>query len=276
MYKRLTAAAVLILGTTACERDFMTQAEVLEALDQTADSSRGEQATNEPIEISTDFTIGDAVEAAAERVAAWWDSQEACTTTTVVDATVTVDFGDLEDDCDFEGYHYGGIAEITVDNTTEGEAQVTHVWTGLNNGDVEVNGGAVVNWSGNDQTRHVVTEHTWTDLEDGKSVDVEGDHIQGWIDEEERIWGGITMEGTRDWVSSGGNEWHVDMTGLEIRLQDPVAQAGTIIVTDPEGRELSFEHERQDDNTIRITIEGARNTHVYDINLIGVATEVES
>ena len=276
MYKRLTAATVLILATTACERDYMTAGEAFTALEQTADSSRGEQATNEPIEISTYFTIGAALEEAAAQFAAFWESQQECTTTTIVDSTVTVDFGTLEDNCDFEGYHYGGIAMITVDDTTEGELQVTHEWQELNNGDVEVNGGAVVDWSGNDQTRHVATSHTWTDLEDGTTVDVEGDHIQGWIDEELRVWGGITMNGTRDWVTSEGAEWHIDMSDLEIRLQDPVAQDGTITLIDPEGRELTLDHERIDETTIRITIEGTREPLIYDINQIGIPTEVES
>ena len=53
------AVLALVLGTSAC--DSMTRGEVLEALEETRDSARGEQATQEPIEISTEFTIGDAV-----------------------------------------------------------------------------------------------------------------------------------------------------------------------------------------------------------------------
>jgi hypothetical protein len=264
----------LLLLTTACERDYMTTAEALHALDQTAASARGEQATNEPIEISTDFTIGAALEAAAEQFAAFWDSQQDCTTTTIEGATVTIDFGELDDDCDFQGHHYGGVAQVTVDSTDPGELQVTHDWFELNNGDVRVDGGAVVDWSGNDQTRHVYTEHTWTDLADGTEVDVVGDHIQGWIDEDLRLWGGITMEGTRDWTSEEG-DWHIDMNNLEIRLQDPVAQAGQIALTDPEGRTLTLEHERLDERTIRITLEGTRQPLVFDINQLGIPTEVD-
>ena len=274
MNPRIPTTALVLLFATGCERTYMTHAEAVEALDQTAASSRGEQATNETIEISTDFTIGAALEAAAEQFAAFWDSQQDCTTTTLEGATVTVDFGDLNDDCDFEGHHYGGIAQITVDSTEPGELQVTHDWFELNNGDVRVNGGAVVDWSGEEQTRHVQTEHTWTDLEDGTTVDVLGDHIQGWIDEDLRIWGGITMEGTRDW-STGDGDWHIDMTDLEIRLQDPVAQDGLITLVNPDGRELTLEHERIDDRTIRITIEGTREPLIFDINQLGIPSEVD-
>ena len=272
--RRTLTTASLLLVISACERDYMTHGEALEALDQTAASARGEQATNETNEISTDFTIGAALQAAAEQFAAFWDSQQDCTTTTIEGATVTVDFGDLNDDCDFQGHHYGGIAQITVDSTAPGELQVTHEWFGLDNGDVRVDGGAVVDWSGADQTRHVHTEHTWTDVADGTTVEVVGDHVQGWIDENLRIWGGITMEGTRDWNTDAG-DWHIDMTDLEIRLQDPVAQAGIISLTNPEGRALSLIHERIDDRTIRITLEGTREPLVFDINQLGIPTEVD-
>ena len=82
------------------------------------------------------------------------------------------------------------------------------------------------------------------------------------------------MEGTRDWTSEEG-DWHIDMNGLEIRLQDPVAQAGQIVLTDPEGRTLTLEHERLDERTIRITLEGTREPLVFDINQLGIPTEVE-
>ena len=82
------------------------------------------------------------------------------------------------------------------------------------------------------------------------------------------------MEGTRDWTTDAG-DWHIDMTDLEIRLQDPVAQAGIISLTNPEGRALSLIHERIDDRTIRITLEGTREPLVFDINQLGIPTEVD-
>src|SRR5690606_15935127 len=127
-------------------------------------------------------TIGAAVEAAAEQIAAWWDSQQDCTTVMVSGATTTVDFGDLDDDCVFQGRTYGGVARITVGSTSALQLEVRHDWEGLTNGDVVVDGGADVTWSGDDLTRRVITSHTWTGLDDGAVVDVEGDHIWGYLD----------------------------------------------------------------------------------------------
>ena len=269
----LTAAAILALNT-GCLRDNMTNREVLQALQETADSSRGERATTEPIEISTEFTIGDAVEAAAQQMADFWASQEPCTTVTAEAGLVTVDYGGLDDDCEFEGSTYGGLATIAVDDTTEGQLQVTHTWDALTDGLTQVDGGAVVTWTGQGAvSRQVVTDHTWTDVESGDAVDVLGDHTWGFLNEDEGLDAGLTLEGTRTWFSESG-EWNIDMSGLEVRLQDPVAQAGSIVLTSPANKELTLVHERVDDTTIRITLTGARRDWVFDINQLGIPSEV--
>lgn len=270
------AALALAVGTSACQTgETMTNAEVLQALEETRDSSRGEDATTEPIEISTEFTIGDAVEAAAQQIRDFWQSQQPCTDILWEGNKLTIDYGTLDDACTFQGKTYAGIAEVTVDSTELGQLQVTHDWIGINNGDVQVDGGAFVTWDGSDETRHVTTEHTWTDLDDGEMVDVVGDHVWGRIDEGVPGWiGGYTLEGTRDWTSDSG-EWSIDMNDLELRLIDPVAQAGTIVLTNPDGKELTLVHERQDETTIRVTLTSGLREWVYDINALGIPTEVE-
>ena len=269
------AALALLTCTSACTTEGMTNAEVLEALEETRDSSRGEAATQEPIEISTEFTIGDAVEAAAQQVRDFWISQQPCTEITTDGNKLIIDYGTLDDACTFQGKTYAGVAEVTVDSAELGQLQVTHTWIGINNGDVQVDGGALVTWDGSDETRNVVTEHTWTDLDDGFTVDVVGDHTWGRLVEGTPGWlGGYTLEGTRDWTSDAG-EWSIDMNDLEIRLIDPVAQAGTIVLTNPAGKELTLVHERQDENTIRVTLTSGLREWVYDINALGIPSEVE-
>lgn len=268
----LGLTAVIALSSGCGET--MTNAEVLEALQESGDSSRGEAAGTEPIEISTSFTIGQAVEAAAEELAAFWESQRPCTTVTWSGAEVTIDYGDLDDSCEFNGNTYGGVAVVAVEDAAVGSIEVSHTWEALNNGDVEVNGGALVTWDGVDQTRHVTTEHTWTDLEDGREVDVTGDHMWGHVDDELGLLGGLTLDGTRDWVSDTG-EWNAEISDMELRLQDPVAQAGTLVVTNPDGKELTMLHERQDEETIRVTITSGVREWVFDINRLGIPQEVE-
>lgn len=264
----------LALAGACTEGGTMTNAEVLQALEQSRDSSRGEAATTEPIEISTSFTIGQAVEAAAEELAAFWESQQPCTTVTWDGPEVTIDYGGLDDTCEFNLKTYGGVAVVGVQSATLGELEVQHTWTALTDGEVEVNGGALVTWDGSDDTRHVATEHTWTDLDDGRTVDVIGDHTWGYIDPSAKLLGGFTLEGTRDWIDDDGSEWHIDMTDLELRLQDPVAQAGSIALTNPAGKTLDLVHERVDETTIRVTLTSGFREWVYDINALGIPTEV--
>jgi hypothetical protein len=272
----LFAVSAIVALNTACDRDTMTNREVLTALEESRDSSRGERATAEPIEISTEFTIGDAVDAAAQQMADFWASQEPCTDVTVEAGTILVDYGGLDDDCEFEGNTYGGQATIDIDSTTPGQVQVTHTWDALTDGDVQVDGGAVVTWADvGALSRQVTTDHTWSDVADGTTVDVLGDHTLGFLDEEAGLDAGITLEGTRDWFSESG-DWHVDMTGLELRLQDPVAQAGVLSLTNPDGRHLDLIHERIDETTIRVTLTGARKDWVFDVNQLGVPTQVET
>ncbi len=267
----LPLAALALCG--ACSD--MTNAEVLQALEETRDSARGETATQEPIEISTEFTLGQAVEAAAQELAAFWESQEPCTDVTYSGGKLTIDYGTLDDPCTFRGHTYAGLAEVEITSAEAGAVEVTHTWTGLNNGDVQVDGGAVVTWDGAAETRNVVTDHTWTDLDDGRTVDVTGDHTWGRLEQGTPGWlGGYTLEGTRDWTSDSG-DWHIEMADLELRLIDPVAQAGTITLTNPDGKELVMTHERQDENTIRVTLTAGSREWVFDVNALGIPSEVD-
>jgi hypothetical protein len=160
------------------------------------------------------------------------------------------------------------LTTVEVVNTTSGELEATHGWVGFQNEDVMVDGGALVTWSGQDLTRRVETEHTWTDLDDGTMVDVLGDHIFGYLDEGAGLLGGFTLEGTRSWSGESG-DWDLDMADVEARLIDPVPQAGTFTVTDPEGRALEIAYERVDDTTIQATITGTRQPLVFHINALG-------
>ena len=182
-------APLAAAGCFAAEE--MTLLEALDALEQSHSSARGEEATGGVIEISTDFTIGAALEAAAQAIADFWESQLDCTGVTVEGNVITIDYGTLDDACVYRGYTYAGVNTITVVSTAQGDLEVLHTWTDFSNGDVAVDGGATVTWSGEDRTRRVVTEHTWTDLDLGDTVDVTGDHIQGELEAGVSVWDSI-------------------------------------------------------------------------------------
>ncbi len=256
----------------ACEGIPMSTAEVLEALDEAHSSARGEELVADPIEVDTDFTIGAAVEEAAEELRAWWASQAPCATVTVALGTVTVDFGELGDACVYNGHTWAGVAMATVTATELGSLEVEHDWTGLGDEEIVVDGGATVTWSGEDLTRNVVTDHTWSTRDGEVSVDVTGDHTQGLLDEAGFLAGGIWMEGTRAWTSESGS-WTLDMADLEIRRIDPVPQAGITTLTSPKGKNLDVTYTRLDTDTIQIAVIGARHDLLFNVNALGVIEE---
>src|SRR5688500_6558491 len=132
----------LVLAGGCFDTGEMGLVEALDALDQVNRSGRGDQATSEVIEVSTDFTIGGALEDAAAIIADFWESQAPCTTVTWSGATTTVDYGTLDDACAFEGRTYAGVNTITVQSTTQGEREVPHDWDTFTEGFVTVDEGA--------------------------------------------------------------------------------------------------------------------------------------
>lgn len=283
---KLTALSALGLSVlTGCQSEEMSGIEALDALAEVNRSSRGEVAVGDVIEVSTDQTIGDRVEAGAERIADFWESQAPCSEVTVEGAKVTIDYGTLDDNCTFEGQTYAGVNTHEVVSLERGSLEVGHDWSGFTNGDVAVDGGATVTWTGDDATRRVETVHTWTDNE-GNVVEVTGDHVQGPldVDEDGPAWtgwiGGITMEGTRDWTHVGderdGEVWALDMDGLELRWIDPAPQAGVVTVINPDGKELAITYSRVDDTTIQAVLSGLRRgDKTVHINLVGGVEEVD-
>lgn len=270
---RLLPFPIALAMLIGCNASYMTNAEALEALLESNRSARGEAATREAIEISTEATIGDTVEAYVEALAAFWESQVDCTTVSWAGTTVTIDYGTLADSCTYNGHTYAGLVEVAVTNITLTDIDVEHTWTGFSNGDVKVDGGATVTWDGTAETRSVHTEHTWTDLADKTTVDVEGEHVWGYIDSEQQILGGVTLDGTRDWTSDS-QDWLLEMVGLEMRLEDPAPQAGMIELTNPDGKTLQINYVRLDDSTIEATITGTRGDLVFHINKLGIPEEV--
>jgi len=271
-----TTLPVLAL-LSGCTTDQMGVLEALDTLEAVNQSARGEQATAEVIEVSTDFSIGEALEAYAQAIADFWQSQAPCTTVTVEGNVVTIDYGTLDDTCEWNGHTYAGVNTITVQSTTPGELEVLHGWNGFTNGDVQVDGGAKVTWSGEDLTRRVETEHTWTDLATEAQIDVVGDHVTGRIDDEVPVWeSGFTLEGTRDWTDDAEDTWSLEAAGIEWMLIDPAPQAGTVDVLAPSGRKLTIVYARVDEDTISATLVGVRGgDRVYHISRLGTVEEAE-
>ena len=268
----LPTALVALMG---CQPAPMNLEEVKEALAMMLASAEGEDATTSTIEVTTDFTIGDAVEAAAEELRAFWASQAPCTEVTRDGATVTVDYGTLADSCTYKGRTYAGIHRFTVASTERLELEVDHDWQDFTNGEVTVNGTADVTWSGNDNTRNVVHALTWTGQHG--EIFAEGDRVQQLIEPAQGLLGGVRIDGDRTWhrTQEPDRIWTLFIDAIEVRLQDPAPQAGTYTLQNPDGKQIGVSFERQDEATIRVKVSGAREDYQFDIGLLGVPRQVE-
>lgn len=263
------------LSLAACGDRELTRAEGREAVEAAISSARGEAATTEVIAVSTDFTLGGAAQDAAEELRAWWAAASPCAAVSRDGATVTVDFGDLSDDCTYDGHSYGGAVTVTVDRTEASDVGVSWTFEAFTNGDVTVDGAAEVTWaSGDNPSRRVVHALSWD--RQGELVDASGDRTQTLLDVDAGLSGGIEINGERAWSAESG-EWSLDIDGVEARPQDPIPQAGTYTLTTPNGKTATLSFERVDDDTIRATLSGVRGGDVvYEVSATGEVAEVES
>ena len=251
--------------TTGCKQEELTYAEAQQALEETVASTKSEAVASEVITLTTSFTIGQAVEDAAEELRSFVVSQVPCSKVTLEDATVTIDFGTLEDECTFNGHTYAGVASVHIERNNDGDVVVSHAWDGLTNGDVTLDGGATVTWSLDDGTRNVAHDAVWSDAT--RSVHATGNWTQRLLDPELGLEGGIQVDGERSWDASG-KVWDLQIDAVQMRGQDPVPQAGQYTLTTPEDKVMGLLFERIDKNTIRVTFTGLKKEHVFEVNSI--------
>lgn len=252
--------------------DGVALAEAREAVYEANVSASADRATADGIEVSTEFAPGDEP-GALGTIADFWESQEACTTVSVDGNVITVDFGTLDDNCEFDGRTYAGLDTISVMSVDPLGLAVQHDWNQFTNGNVTLDGSAAVTWIGDEQTRHVVTDFVFANFVDASIVEVRGNHVTGRIDPDVPVRiGGFTLDGVREWTSASG-DWTLDMTALELRPQDPAPQAGTVELTNPAGNTLTIAYERIDDHTIAATVVGPSGLrHVFHIDANGEIT----
>jgi hypothetical protein len=273
MHFRTIAVAFLIpaaLSASSCRKqEEMTTAEALQAVEEASVSGDAENVTSGSIEITTDFTIGQAAEAAAQEISAFVTSQLPCAGITLSGATLTVEYGKNAGNCTYKGNTYSGTHEITVTKNDMSDVVVNHTWTKLSNGRVEVTGTAEVTWSATDQTRHVVHELDWTRLSDGKTGTGTGDRTQ------KALAGGLVegfqVDGSRTWTGAGGT-WDLSIEGVQFRWVDPVPQAGTYRLASPKDRSISMTFNRVDEDTIKVTVTSGAKSFNFDVSKAGAVS----
>jgi hypothetical protein len=262
-----TAAVLAIPALAGCPAEGMTAAEAGAALEEVGIESQASQLTANTIEISTNFTIGQAVENAAGEIKSFVESQLPCAEVVLDKNTLSIEYGKNPGNCTYKGQTYSGTHSITVSKNDEGNVVVEHAWDQMKNQTVEVSGAATVTWSFKDPSRHVVHELTWTRLKDGRTGVGSGDVIQkplsGGVIE------GISVDGDRDWKGKTG-DWALAINNVEVRWVDPIPQAGSYELTAPDGKTATLSFSRVDEDSIEATFVTGKSEHVFIVNKLGV------
>jgi hypothetical protein len=261
-------ALALPLLMVACNEAALTREEAVDALEESSIESQASSLTSGPVEISTNFTIGSAVESAAADLRGFLVAEIPCAKITIEGATVTTDWGAAGGSCTYKGLTYSGTSSITVRKTDPQTLQVDHIFTNLSNGKVKVSGTANVTWSGAEHSRHVVHTLTWTRLSDNRTGTGSGDRTQALLYPSQGLAGGIRIDGNRHWSGKSG-EWDLAITGVEVRLQDPCPQAGKYTLTTPSDKSISLSFTRKSEDVIHVTLAGPKREFSFDVRQTG-------
>jgi hypothetical protein len=263
----LVALALASLTLTACpkqneESENVTASEAQLAVSESTASNQASELTANTVELSTNFTIGGAVQAAAQELKSFILTQVPCAEITLADAKLTVKYG-AKGACMYRGHQITGESTVQITSNAPGEVVVDHTWTNLSNGLVTVNGTAHVTWSATSKSRRVEHKITWTRVSDGMSGTGSGDRTQtalpGGIQE------GMSVNGWRSWEGRNGR-WDLSIQDVQLRWVDPCPFAGTYTLKTPKGKTLSLSFSRVDEDTIRVTVSSGKVTFKFNVN----------
>lgn len=271
MRSRALVGLVLTVVLSGCPKkkddgESLTLAEAQQAVEESTLSSQAESLQAASVEITTSFTIGQAVQNAAQEIRDFVASQLPCAEITLADATLTVVYGAKAGSCTYKGHTFSGSHSIRVDKNEQAQVLVHHEWTDLSNGRVKLNGTADVTWDFQAKSRQVVHSVQWTRVLDGFTVTGEGDRTQtplaGGVLE------GIQVDGTRSWKSPRG-AWDLTIDGVQMRWIDPVPQAGSYTLLTPKNKQLKLSFQRVDEDTIKVIVENGKRAFAFDVSKIG-------
>lgn len=252
--------------------DPVTEPEARAAMAAVDEITRTDRASAEVIDVTADLTVGERIDAAARRWRAFFASQQPCTEVSVDGNVVIVDFGTLDDECAFAGRTYAGVDTITFGEVADGDPDllVQHELDGFTDGEIGISGRKTVYRTG-EGGRGVRAEYDVLDLETARSVDVVSEHTIRPLDPAVPISeSGFRLDGDRSWTDGTAGGWHVAMNGLALELDDAGPHDGSVVVTNPIGRELRIRYSRVDEDTTRAVVTGPRgDTVVFEISVDG-------
>ena len=262
MHKYLLIIAFSLSGCIGLTLD-----EAKQVLEETKLVSQTSALTSSSVEICTNFTIGDAVQQAAEELRDFIQSQLPCAQITIQGGdTLIIDYGVNPGDCTYNGHTFSGSHTITIERNEQSAVQVSHTWEDFSNQVIELDGLATVTWDFSARTRHVVHDNHWTRLADGRTGNGTGDRTQEPL--EAGILSGFRVSGERTWIGEGG-EWNLDIDDVEMRWVDAVPQSGTYKLDAPFDKSVTVRFERITATQIKVTVEGPRNSFDFNVTTLG-------
>ncbi len=272
-YVAVAALAAASVAGNACLLESekpLSASEARQALEETAAAFQAEALVANTVELNTNFTIGGAVEAAAQELRDFVLAQLPCAEVTLEDTSLSVTYG-ANGSCAYHGHTYQGTHTITLVSVDDANIVIDHDWDEVTNGIVMVDGSATVTWAASDQTRRVQHQLSWTDLSRDASFTGSGDRLQGPLDMD---WGrGLVVAGHRSWSSDRG-DWQLTIEGIRARWDDPVPEAGIYGLETPfDGKSMTLGFERVDADTIAVTVESGNRSFSFNVNKLGIITE---
>jgi len=266
---RTTFLIAAFLSLNACllrtSGDGMTTSQASEALDEASVSAQASELTSASIDVSTNFTIGEAAEQAAQDLSAFIQSQLPCASITLSGNTLAVVYGANPGACTYDGHTFSGSETISISPNGTG-VEVDHTWTKFSDGVVTVSGTANVTWDAVNPSRHVVHSLDWTRVWDNRTGHGTADLTQTPLS------GGVVVgfqeSGTRTWTGESG-EWTLDVNDVQVRWADPVPQSGSYVLTTPDAKTATLSFSRVDASTIAVELTSGNSTFTFDVTETG-------
>lgn len=265
--RKLGIALLSLLAIAAgCRVSHLTSEQARETLDESSIASQAEALTAVSVELSADFTIGEAVEDAAQQIRSFVESQLPCAAIALERATLSIEYGARGGNCTYRGHTFSGTHTISIESNDEHDVIVRHAWDELSNGRVSVTGGATVTWSLEDRSRHIVHELHWTRLSDGRTGTGTGNRTQRAL--EGGIAEGIQVDGARAFETDRGR-WELTIDAVQMRWEDPVPQAGAYVLDTPFDKTVELAFRRLDEGSIGVTVTSGDRSISLQINEAG-------
>lgn len=254
--------AGLFLLSVSCAG--LSREEAREALEEAQLYSQAASLIGGTLDLSENFSIGEALTASAENLRDFYASQLPCARTSAESNTVTVEYGVEGDDCEYRGVTFTGTHRVTVEVNDESQVEVHHEWAKLENGTIQVNGTADVTWMGGvDPSRRVVHDLSWKRLSDGREAEGRGNRVQEPLNGD--LFEGFTVTGEAAFTGESGR-YDLHISDVEMRWIDPVPQSGRYLLDTPFDESLTLEFTRSDARQVNIVVKGGRRQFQFEIS----------